>query len=109
MLRGMLNHIVELGNDTFGNIKRIDNVIDGMDKKLEIENQLFKETTLQFSNAKEEIQKPFDKENELNELNRRLSKLNKELDIGQKNETDTEIFDDEIEVNDKNNEKDYSR
>lgn len=109
ILRGVLSHTVELGSDTFGNIKRIDNVIDGLDKKLEIENQLFKETTLQFSNAKEEIQKPFDKENELNELNQRLSKLNKELDIGKKNETDTEIFDDEIEMNDKNNEKDYSR
>lgn len=103
-LKNKLNHTVELGQDVFGNIKRIDNVIEGLDKKLTVEKQLLEETKQQFENAKEEILKPFAKEDEYIEATNKLSKLNKELDIGAQNEPDVEVSEEEIsnEVKTKN-------
>lgn len=88
-----LAHKVELGSDVFGNITRLDNVINGLSKKLEIEKNLLENTLNQFENAKEEVKRPFDKEDELQEKSNRLSELNKELDIGNKNEKEAMSFD----------------
>ena len=68
----------------------LDNVINGLSKKLEIEKNLLENTLNQFENAKEEVKRPFDKEDELQEKSNRLSELNKELDIG--NQNDKEII-----------------
>ena len=88
-----LAHKVELGSDVFGNITRLDNVINGLSKKLEIEKNLLENTLNQFENAKEEVKRPFDKEDELQEKSNRLSELNKELDIGNKDEKEAISFD----------------
>lgn len=88
-----LAHKVELGSDVFGNITRLDNVINGLSKKLEIEKNLLENTLNQFENAKEEVKRPFDKEDELQEKSNRLSELNKELDIGNKDEKEAMSFD----------------
>ncbi|GFI40739.1 hypothetical protein IMSAGC017_00774 [Thomasclavelia cocleata] len=74
---------VELGNDVHGNITRIDNVIGSISKRLEREKSLLNEVEHQFKTAKEEVQRPFAKEDELKEKTARLSELNKELDIGE--------------------------
>ncbi|OUP60572.1 hypothetical protein B5F14_05535 [Faecalitalea cylindroides] len=92
-----LAHKVELGSDVFGNITRLDNVINGLSKKLEIEKNLLENTLNQFENAKEEVKRPFDKEDELQEKSNRLSELNKELDIGNKDEMEGLTLDDEPE------------
>lgn len=42
-----LSYPVELGNDVYGNITRIDNVIDSIPKKLEIKKAVFDETNQQ--------------------------------------------------------------
>ena len=81
-LKHQLSYKVDLGNDAFGNITRIDNIIDGVKRNLVIEQSLYDETVKQFQNAKEEVKKPFAKEDEYTNLMKRLSKLNKELDIG---------------------------
>lgn len=88
------SYIVKLGSDIHGNITRIDNVITDMNKKLE-DNKL-KLSTLkqQFENAKVDVRVPFDKEDELAEKTKRLNRLNKELEI---NEKENEIIDDEME------------
>ena len=88
-LKHELSYKVELGSDIFGNITRLDNVIDGIKRNLMIEQNLYEETQKQFENAKEEVQKPFAKEDELKQLMKRLSQLNKELDIGK---SDTDII-----------------
>lgn len=95
-LKNHLSHPVELGDDVYGNITRIDNVIDSIPKKLEIEKALYDETYQQFMNAKEEVEKPFEKEDELQSLSKRLSKLDKELDIGGKDDKESLVFDDEV-------------
>ena len=92
-----LAHKVELGSDVFGNITRLDNVINGLSKKLEIEKNLLENTLNQFENAKEEVKRPFDKEDELQEKSNRLSELNKELDIGYKDEVESLSLDDDIQ------------
>ena len=88
------SYIVKLGSDIHGNITRIDNVITDMNKKLE-DNKL-KLSTLkqQFENAKVDVKVPFDKEEELAEKTKRLNRLNKELEI---NEKENEIIDDVME------------
>lgn len=94
-LKNKLSYMVELGNSSYGNIARIDHVIDGLERQLTQEKRLLEQTRQQFSHAKEELDKPFDKEDELNQLNKRLSKLNKELDIGNKDQA--EIIDEGCE------------
>lgn len=94
-LKGELSYKVELGNDDYGNITRIDNAIDGIKKSLKAEESIYEETEKQFKNAKEAVLKPFAKEDELNELNKKLSQLNKELDI-EKNSSDVVDYDEEI-------------
>jgi len=94
-LKNHLSYPVELGSDVYGNLTRIDNAIDSIPKKLEIEKALYDETSQQFINAKEEVEKPFEKEDELQILSKRLSKLNKELDIGGKDDKESLAFDDD--------------
>ncbi|WP_416337560.1 helicase-related protein [Holdemanella porci] len=92
-----LAHKVELGSDVFGNITRLDNVINSLSKKLEIEKNLLENTLNQFENAKEEVKRPFDKEDELQKKSNRLSELNKELDIEYKDEVESLSLDDDIQ------------
>ena len=95
-LKKHLSYPVELGSDIYGNITRIDNAIDSIPKKIDIEKTLYDETSQQFKNAKEEVEKPFEKEEELRSLNQRLSKLNKELSIDKKDNKESLVFDDEV-------------
>ena len=98
---------VELGNDIYGNITRLDNQIEGISKKLTTEKTLLENTEHQFETAKEEVNKPFDKEDELQKKSNRLSKLNKELDIGNNDHNDVGLDDEVLEI--KENKKEISR
>lgn len=92
-------YMVELGNDVFGNITRIDNQINSISKKLDTEKALLVTVEQQFQNAKEEAVRPFDKEQELQEKSTRLAELNKELDIGKGDKNiDLESNDDREEI-----------
>ena len=53
ILKKHLSYSVELGNDVYGNITRIDNTIESISKKLDVEKTILLETSQQFSNAKE--------------------------------------------------------
>ena len=81
--------MIDLGNDVYGNITRIDNQISSIAKKLETERSLLTTVEQQFHNAKEEVVRPFDKEQELQDKSSRLAILNKELDIGNQNDKET--------------------
>ncbi len=91
-------HKTELGGSEHGNITRLDNLIEGIPKRLENEKKLLEDTLLQFENAKEESKRPFDKEEELQEKMKQLSILNKELDIGNKDESAVLMNDNEEEL-----------
>lgn len=83
-LKGTLSHTTVLGADIFGNITRIDNVIDGMEQKLEVEKLALSETKTQLENARTEMETPFAKEAELKEKAERLKELNILLNMDQK-------------------------
>ena len=90
---------VKLGDDVYGNLKRIDNLLNSYPDKLKTEETLLEDVKKQLGNAKEEVNRPFEKEDELKEKTKRLSELNKELDIGNKNDPSTVFVDDEPDEN----------
>ena len=83
-LKKELYYPVELGNDVYGNLTRIDNAIENIPKSLKVEKELLQNTLQQLHNAELEVEKPFEKEDELNNALKKLSKINKELDLDKK-------------------------
>jgi hypothetical protein len=83
-LKGTLSHTAVLGADVFGNITRIDNVIDGIAGKLEKVRSELADTEIQMKNAKEQMNAPFAKEAELKEKEARLKELNILLNMDEK-------------------------
>ncbi len=84
---GKLRHPAALGADEAGCITRIDNAIERIEGELEAAKQALSDTEKQVENAKAEVAKPFDKEDELKEKSARLSKIKKELDMDKSDET----------------------
>ena len=76
-----LRHTVSLGTDIHGNIQRIDNILDGLETKMQGQQELFKHIEAQLETAKEEAQRPFPQEDELKEKQARLDQLNIELNM----------------------------
>jgi len=80
-MQGTLSHTVELGEDVFGNIQRMDNALNSMpNKKTNTENQL-SEIRKQMDNAREEIDKPFPQDEELKAKSARLAELDSMLNM----------------------------
>lgn len=97
ILKNNMSYEVPLGSDTYGNLIRIDNAIDGIDKRLDITKNNYENIKVQFEHAKEECEKEFPQEEELQTKVKRLEQLNVELNI---NEKTPEILDggDEPEI-----------
>lgn len=80
-LKGRVSHDVKLGIDVHGNITRLDNALDGMEKRLERAGSDLENIQKQFETAKVEVQKPFAQEEELRTKTARLNELNALLDV----------------------------
>ena len=80
-LNGAAEHHIELGEDAFGNILRIENALNGMDKQLEKSSARLSDLEQQVDNARAELEKTFPQEGELAEKSARLIELNAELDM----------------------------
>lgn len=93
-MKGTLSHTVTLGADVFGNITRMDNALDGFETKLATVREELADTEKQLANAREEMNAPFAKEEELAKKTARLKELNILLNMDQK---DRSILDDEPE------------
>lgn len=98
-LKRETTYSIKLGDDANGNILRIDNLLKSYPDKLKTEEALLEDVKKQLGNAKEEVNRPFEKEDELKDKTKRLSELNKELDIGNKNDPSTVFVDNEPEEN----------
>ena len=83
-LCGKTKHKVNLGEDALGNLTRIENELARIPDKLEAGKTRRTEILSQIENAKEELAKPFDFEDELKEKTERLNALNIELNLDQK-------------------------
>ncbi len=80
-LKGKMTHKVTLGRDPRGNLTRIDNALNGIDKRLNTVTERLDALYVQVENAKAEIGKPFPQEEELKTKSARLAELNAELNI----------------------------
>ncbi|WP_446692474.1 helicase-related protein [Ruminiclostridium cellobioparum] len=91
-LRGALSHKVTLGTDIYGNIARLNNALGEMPKTLEYCREQLKNIHQQMETAKEQIDIPFEKEQELQTKSARLSELNILLNMDKR---ENEIMDGE--------------
>ena len=82
-LKGETSRDVPLGDDSHGNIVRIDNGIERFEALADTKNSL-ENTEKQFETAKQEIEKPFAKEEELRAKTARLDELNILLNMDKK-------------------------
>ncbi len=80
-LRGELSHTVELGSDIHGNIQRMENVLESLLSRLSACEKALATLKEQMENAKAEVEKPFEQEQELSEKAARLAELNALLNM----------------------------
>lgn len=83
-LKGEISRDVPLGDDSHGNIVRIDNGIERFEETLADTKNSLENTEKQFETAKKEIEKPFVKEEELKAKTARLDELNILLNMDKK-------------------------
>ena len=80
-LRGELSHTVELGSDIHGNIQRMENMLESLPSRLSACEKALATLKEQMDNAKAEVKKPFEQEQELSEKAARLAELNALLNM----------------------------
>ena len=108
-MQGTLTYKVGLGTDVFGNIQRMDNLLESMPtRQLDYQEKL-KNLEIQVENAKQEVAKPFPREEELKEKSARLDQLNILLNM---NKRENEIVDgvqDEGEIQPRRESRNWER
>ena len=83
-LKGEMTHRVTLGSDPRGNLTRIDNVLNGMERRLQTVQERLDALYIQVESAKSELGKPFPQEEELRTKSARLAELNAELNVDER-------------------------
>ena len=96
-LKSSLRHTVSLGNDMFGNIQRIDNLLEGMEKQLQACEAQLENTKVQLASAKADVEKPFPQEEELKTKSARLDALNILLNMDKRENEIVEGEPDEVD------------
>jgi len=92
-------HEVELGDSPHGNMVRLENVLEGLERKVENYENKLAEYNKNMEDAKAEFVKPFKFADELQEKLKRQFELNALLDLDKKEEI---IEDDTMEKNSEN-------
>ena len=99
---------IELGSDEYGNLTRLENAFDKIDKEIN-KNTIDVETlTEQFENAKIEAKADFKYETELKEKQVRLNEVNAILNISDKDRNVVD-FDDSQDIDEKDRDDDFER
>ena len=78
---GQLRHVVTLGTDVFGNIQRMDNLLESLPLKEQACREKLSELHNQLETARVEVLKPFPREEELQTKLARLEELNALLNM----------------------------
>jgi N12 class adenine-specific DNA methylase len=107
-LKGTLSHTAVLGADVYGNLTRIDNVLDGLTTKRDTVTAELDNTRVQLENAKAELAAPFSRETELTEKTARLKELNILLNMDEKDRSIVDAEPDEPAEKPQRN-RDYER
>lgn len=103
-LKNKYSYSTDLGVDAYGNITRINNLLDNIEARIPEERNKLDTLNAQMETAKVEVQKEFPQEQELTEKMEKLNKLNAELNIKIDENEIIDDFDDEPK-NDKSMEK----
>lgn len=97
-LKRELTYSLSLGESEVGNVTRIDNALASIEKLLVSGKEQLETLHRQLDDAKTELGKPFQQEQELTEKSARLAQLNAELNMdGSKDEKSVEQTDDSKE------------
>lgn len=80
-VKHQMRYRTSLGTDARGNISRIENLFSGIEKKKNEACDKYENILKQYENAKVEVEKSFEHENELAEKERRLEKLDAMLNM----------------------------
>jgi len=81
-IHGAVTYQVELGDDTFGNLTRINNALGKISERLESYESKLENLLQQQEASKDEAGKPFPHEEELRQKSERLAELDAQLNIG---------------------------
>ena len=92
-LKGALYYTTNLGTDVFGNILRLDNLLESMEERISTCREQLENTRMQLENAKLEVDKPFPQEDELKRKSARLDELNILLNMDKR---ESEIVDGDV-------------
>ena len=77
---------MEMGKDSLGNLKRLQNLLAGIEGEISKAERKLETLNRQLTDAMEEVEKPFPKEEELAGILKRLAELNTMLNMDQKEE-----------------------
>lgn len=104
-LKDKLSHNIELGVDVLGNLQRMTNALENLPKLLDEAKQKLINVEHQLESAKSEVNKPFEKEQELSDKLERLSELNALLNMDEKGDSELDVEADDPKTEKKANEK----
>ncbi|MCD8188910.1 MAG: DEAD/DEAH box helicase family protein [Clostridiales bacterium] len=94
-IKRQCTYTIEVGKDPHGNIKRIQNALAGIEKKISETEQKLASLQEQLATAKEEVKKPFPQAAALEEKSKRLAELNSLLNMDERGPSDAATLDDE--------------
>ena len=97
-MQGTLTYKVGLGTDVFGNIQRMDNLLESMPIRQQDYKEKLKNLEIQVEIAKQEVEKPFPREEELKEKSARLDQLNILLNMDKRENEIVDGLPDEGEI-----------
>ena len=103
-LKNKYSYTSDLGTDSFGNITRINNLLDNIEKRIPEERDKLDNLEKQFEIAKVEVTKEFPQEEELKSKQAKLAEVNAELNI---KDDENEIIDDSPEEEKHDKERNY--
>jgi hypothetical protein len=95
-LKRQCSYQIEVGKDPLGNLQRISNALNGIEKQLEESEQKLENLQQQLITAQEEVAKPFPKEQELTEKLERLAELNSLLNMDESSPAEALGMDEDI-------------
>ena len=108
-MQGALTYKVGLGTDVFGNIQRMENLLESMPTRQIEYREKLKNLEIQVENAKQEVAKPFSREDELKDKSARLDQLNILLNMDKRENEIVDGIQDEGEIQPQRKSRDWER
>ena len=93
-IQGHGRYNVEIGTSELGGIARIENALEGLDKRLATAQEQLLSANRDLETARKEVDRAFEHAETLAELNKQLAEINAELDLG-KEKVELTVVDDQ--------------